>query len=293
MNFHIDCINTMKYLVNVFTIFILAVAVISCDDNSSNSNSDLLTTQPQIPSAQTLKPDLSPIVSSNSQGKSVSTLAIGQNFIEARQRGAVIGSFLGLNVAFPASLVGAASSTTPEMISPGVWEWNYMHENPLTSGNVESNLVATINADSGNVKWELQLDANGTLIEFQDFQILTGTSTLDGTSGQWNINAFSPETGNQNVATSSTWSIDTDSLLTLHSTIKLEFSPLTGDEFSFSQQDTLTTLTFTDVSESATTQISWNPATTSGKLITPGFNSGEPACWNENKEDIACSEIGL
>lgn len=283
----------MKYLSNIFILFVLVGVVTTCDDNSSNSNSDLLTTQPQIPPAQTLKPDLSPIVTTSSQGKTVSTLAIGQNFIEARQRGAVIGSFLGLNVAFPASLVGAASSTTPEMTSPGVWEWNFMHENPLTSGNVESNLVATINADSGNVNWVLQLDANGTLIEFQDFQILTGTSTLDGTSGQWDINTFSPETNNQNVATTNSWSIDTDSLLTLNSTIKLDFSPLNGDEFAFSQQDTLTTLTFTDVSESATTQIAWIPVTSAGKIIAPGFNNGEPACWDENKEDIACSEIGL
>lgn len=284
----------MKYFAHILCIITISLAVFSCD-NSENANSDILTTQPEIPPNRTLQPDFTPIISSGSREKlnTANTEAVGQNFIEAKQRGAVIGSFLGLNVAFPAALVGAASSTTPEMTSPGVWEWNFMRKNPLTNGNVESNLIATIDADNGSVAWQLLLDATGAVVEFQDFEILTGSSTLDGTSGQWDINAFTPETGNENLATTNTWSIDVDSLLTLNSTIELDFSPLKDDEFSFTQQDTLNTLTFTDSSEGETTEITWKMATTAGQLVAPNFNNGEPACWDANKEDVDCSEVGL
>ena len=283
----------MKRTVHLFSILLLSYMLFSCDNNN-NSNNDLLTTEPDIPAAQTIQPDLSPIVSfNNNQEKLNPTNAIGQNFIEARQRAAIIGSFLGLNAAFPASLIGAASSTDAEMTSPGVWEWNFMYRNPLTNGNVESNLIATIDADSGSVSWQLLLDANSTLIEFQDFEILNGISTVDGSAGQWDINVFSPETGNENVATTSEWSFNTDSLLTLTSTIQLEFSPLSGDEFSFEQQDSTSTLTFTDSSEARTTQITWKTADSAGQLIAPNFNNGETACWDANKEDIACDAIGF
>ena len=282
----------MKNLVSILSL--LVIIITACDDNTGVSEQEI--DQPQLPPLSTLAPDISGItgdeVTSSANGEFENVQA-GNNFRAARQRGSVIGSFLGANVAFPASLIAAAGSTEPEQVEENVWVWSFEQENPLTNGMLESELTATADMLSGSVDWELLLSSSGSFIGFEDFSILTGTSNLDGTSGTWDISIMAPQSGEQSLATTNEWLLESDSTFTLNSTIALENSPLKDDTFEYVVEESTKELLFNDQSESTTVQITWKPATVEGQLVAPNYNNGEPACWDAQKEDVNCDLVSL
>jgi len=282
----------MKKLVSILVL--LTIVAIGCDDNTGVNEQEVQ--QPEIPPVSTLAPDLSGITGSgtaSSANSEVANLQAGDNFEAARQRAGVIGSFLGANVGFSASLIATAGSTKPEQVEENVWVWSFEHENPLTNGTLQSELTATVEILSSSVEWELLLNSSGTLIELEDFNILNGTSNLDGTNGTWDISVLAPKSGEQSLATKNEWVLDSDSTFTLNSTIALENSPLKDDSFEYVVEETTKELLFNDQSESTTVQIIWNPATGEGQLTAPNYNSGEPACWDSQKEDVDCELVRL
>jgi len=274
-------------------LIILGLAIYACDDNPGADDTDLV--QPEIPPVQTLNPDLSELTGNSEQKNKnrADSLEAGDNFKRARQQGGKIATFLGANVAFPASLLTGAASTEPQQTEPGTWVWEFTHTNPLTGGTLKSELTAAVEQDSGFVDWQLTLDSEGNLIEFQNFRILGGRSALDGTTGNWDISLFSRQTDEQNLVTSNEWVITRDSLITMVSTIKLEGSPLAEDTFEFIEEDSTKQLQFTDTSENSVVNIAWRPLSGEGRLTDPEFNNGEPACWSANKENISCELAGF
>jgi hypothetical protein len=47
-------------------------------------------------------------------------------------------------------------------------------------------------------------------------------------------------------------------------------------------------ITYLDASEQDFMEIYWNAADGSGYLIAPHYNGGVKACWDTNRQDVAC-----
>ena len=61
-----------------------------------------------------------------------------------------------------------------------------------------------------------------------------------------------------------------------------------GDYIDYTYQDSLKTAIYYDNSENEQTKIQFNVDTKAGYIISPDFNNGNKACWDENLQDVAC-----
>ncbi|MFW6157625.1 MAG: hypothetical protein ACOC4S_02160, partial [Balneolaceae bacterium] len=161
----------------------------------------------------------------------------------------------------------------------GVFVWEYSYE--LEGETVDIRLTADPNSEETEAYWTLSV----TNDEFDSAVLLDGTTSYDGTGGEWHLYDITGESGSTDQPVLSlSWSVDGEENLTSEFTLHGAES---GQEVVIGYEEDGDERWFTVDSEEDQIEIYWNEETREGYFQ----RSGETMrCWDSNLEETACEE---
>lgn len=260
-------------LLKTFCALFLTIGLfVSCSDTNS-TNPDEIT--PVIPSAQSMTIDLSEFDDSNAKAKAAS------NFNAALFRAGVAKLIIDANLLIPKTLINAAQNAESETVAEGEYQWRYTAENQEDDFSV----LLTAKVDSeGEVEWNFFVTTSATDPALNNFLFFTGKAEFDGTEGEWK---YYDAQENEPVSEIE-WDIDNDGSIELNFLVLSDRNGNEGAEIDYEFNGTTKTLVYVDGSNGDTTTIEFNSETNAGFIISPNYNEGVKACWDESFEDTPC-----
>ncbi|HGE69232.1 TPA: hypothetical protein ENX78_00255 [Candidatus Poribacteria bacterium] len=261
-------------------IFVLIVSLafstfVGCGSDNDNGDN---ATPPALPPDSSMSMDLTAFgggkmaPSSQAPGKNFSNAAVRVLLLDT----AIIVAFLPATVVFK-----AAKSVEPVKQDDGSWLWSY--KTVFLGQNYEANLTASLEPDK--VIWTMKVTNPAFKPPLKDFQWYVGESALNNSYGNWRF--FDHTTPNEaNEIARIDWTVKSLTKGELIFSSEDKKSQIYGDKVTYSLDGTTALITYFDASENMTAEVTWDTATTAGGLKVPGYNNGEWAYWDENKQDV-------
>ena len=137
---------------------------------------------PALPPPNSMSIDFSNFLISNKSAGIESTSA-KVNWSYAASTAAVWNIILTVNLVIPVASFQKAMNNTPVYIDNKTWQWNYTVN--VIGASYNARLTGQIG--TSDVKWEMYVSKDG-IDAFDEFLWFSGTSALDGKSGQWILN---------------------------------------------------------------------------------------------------------
>jgi hypothetical protein len=249
----------------------------SKDSNPANSTAE----PPELPPAQSMSFDLSTF-STNSAGKQAVVLS-KNNFANAASRAILINTVVIAALAIPAATLAAALSQQPALEQDGKFHWIYQ---TTTKGfNLEADLAGHIDIQAKRIIWEMFITCNNAGLQLDNFKWYEGFVNLENSEGEWTIYDFTQPDSSVKVATINWIYNNREDAQTIFKNI-YEGAEGYGDTLTYSVDGKDCQIVYVDKSADETAIIAWNSETTAGYLQVPHYNDGQPAYWNEDRNDI-------
>lgn len=231
---------------------------------------------PTIPSLEMAEPDISFFQENQQQGKS--NAGDAHSFSTARQT-VIGGAFQIMIGSFYGSFLNQASTEDAEF-NDGVWEWSYSSS---FEGMYAEYKTTAEELSNGSVRWAVYWTIDDGERSFEDYKMMEGTVTEDGSEGDWTFNSLNSETNQETPAIISKWKVDSDTEK------KLSIELFSGDdgktEIDYEQDGSVYTMIFSSSSQQNDVTVIWNTETGAGSINQEGVKS----CWDSNFQDVACS----
>lgn len=272
----------MKFykLLQYTLIILLAIGFIACSDNGSGTDEGEPPSLPNL--AEYSQPDVSYF---GGFGTKVSTISASPNFQLAQ--GLVLGfsSFTSIGQIYTGFFEGALGENAS--FNDGVWEWSYSY----SFGGSSSEVRLTAEETSTTVNWDLFISFSGDGLDFNNYNLMSGTTQNDGLQGGWTFNTFLD--GSTGIPfLQSNWLVTGDNEQTNEVVIfDDEGTAQVNIDFEENGSEFLLEIDFTDESESDA-EIFWNTDSEIGYVQ----QVDERTCWQgrgQNAVDVSCSDIGL
>lgn len=261
----------------------LLLALTGCDNsNTLDTSKDQA---PKLPPAESMQVDLS-YFHQTGAGKVVDvTVLTGRNFNNAVIRALVINTVVAAVLALPSLTLAAAASQNPQPQDDGKFHWVYTYQD---SGiTLKADLAGWIDVASQESVWEMRVSNSASQPPLEDFLWYVGRAALDRSSGYWEIYEITtPDTSNPVLRID--WTFAAANEVTVDITVVKQGVPENGDRVTYVVDKNQRTIRWLDKSRGATVEISWDVQTGAGYLIAPDFNNGEKACWDAQRNDVAC-----
>lgn len=271
-----------QFLILVFVLH-LAFFLVSCGSDNPTSSDD---TPPEIPPTGTMTIDLSTFFTGGNAPAPTDQLhGSNQNFITALAVVTFVNAFVVLGLSVPVAVTAAALSVEPTLEDDGKFHWVYTQE---VQG---STITAELTADVGPslVHWEMYISGQIGATNYDNFLWYEGDGNGQGTSGFWQFyDASQPNSQVEFVRVDYDYTSETNKTLTFEN--NRQGDPGFGSTINYAVDENTVTMTVFRADQDKTTEISWDRMTGEGYIISPDYNSGEQACWDENQEDVACPE---
>lgn len=164
----------------------------------------------------------------------------------------------------------------------GVWEWKYSYN--FEGQSIEIRLTAE--SITGGYQWAMYWSYNGgSGMSFDNYKVLEGTTSSDGSEGTWTFNALDPTTNDSRPALKNEWTVTSETQKTM--TIKVyDDAGNLSLTIDFKLDGTSNTLTFNSLDTSnGSTTVFWDTDTQTGYVIQDGTKS----CWDSNFANTPCS----
>jgi len=274
--------RTMKnryYLSTVAGLLSCILLIVSCKDDPSSVSEE----PPTVPPASSMKMDFSTL-SNQKDGAQANSQQSVENFGRAVVTGIVLKSIVEVNVAIPRALLTAANNSDAELNENEEWEWSFSRTERDTSFDVR--LLAS-RTEQDSVNWSFYVTNPDLELDNQLF--FDGTTNANGTEGVWAYYSIE-NTGSQEQVSHLNWAINVENDIELRLEVTSDRHGNQGDYIDYTYEDSLKTVVYYDNSEDAETEIQYNVNTKAGYIIAPNYNNGEKACWDENLQDVTCSE---
>lgn len=255
---------------SLVTLLTLAVLFISCSEDN-----DMEGQPPELPPVESLSIDMSELEQQQQPKASIAE----SNFTTAYFSGVVIAAVLEAYLQLPKILLAAADGNSAAYLGDGEWEWVYSASGPSASYGVK---IIAVTSDE-DVEWNFYVSADNGQFSWDDLLLFSGTSTLDGSEGVWNI--YNPV--NSEVVTSASWNVTEESTevnLTVYD--GQQSAPQATIDYTFA--GTTKTLVYANLEDDEQTTIEWDTETLAGFIISTNYNNGEKACWDEELNNTAC-----
>jgi hypothetical protein len=170
----------MRKLISLFLITALATSFWGCEKKKDSA--------PALPPVGTMSIDFSNFATSAKSGNSdrvVKDLAASDktNWALASTVAAFWNVVLGVNLVIPVASFGVAVDQTPVYLDSKKWQWSYNFN--VIGAVYKARLTGEIR--TSDVKWEMYVTKEG-VGAFPELLWYSGTSNLDGKSGQWILN---------------------------------------------------------------------------------------------------------
>ena len=264
-------VNYIKY---VFIASVL-ISLMACGDDSTGPD---LGEAPELPTVlnSEAQPDVS-FFQDNQPKNSAITISETTNYYDAQTRATVNASFFGIGQVY-SSFVMAAQQAEPD-VQDGKWVWSYNY----TYEGQSAEFRLTAEEVSNGYAWEMFLsfdDGQGTSVE--DYKVMEGITSEDGTEGEWTFNTLNPDGGEEIVAFTSTWRVDSDT--EKQNRIEIYDDSGTIETTGLYEQNTpefKMTFTYPDSED----VIEWNTETNEGYIQ----QGSDKKCWDDQFQNVPCS----
>ena len=268
-----------KLQLALLTLLGAAFMVLSCSDDPSSVQEQ----PPELPPASSMEMDFSTFESQ--KAKSQSEVKTIENFSRAVGAALVMKTVVDVNLIIPRALLTAAANADAELNEDGEWEWEYTRT--VDGNDYGVRLVATSVAED-SLNWDCYV--TNTQLGVENRLFFSGTTGEEGTNGTWTYFSLrSPETEQE--VSQLDWAVNGEDDVELRLEVLTDRNGYAGDYIEYTFDGTLKTATYYDESDDETTEIQINIQTNVGYFISPDYNNGQQACWDEDFQDIACSEL--
>ncbi len=254
-------------------VVVLSLYIASCSDNPSSSSEEN-GEAPEIPSLQSVQPDLSYFMNNNPQkAKQAAT-----NFNTAKSMALSLSSITTFGQVYGGFFQGASQGGAE--MKDGSWVWDYTY----SYGGESVSIVLTSRESGGDIIWDMTWSYDGADGSFEDYTVITGRTSKDGNSGSWTFNSLDETGSNEVPLFESTWEKDGDDNLTIETKYYSENS--VAGTYGYSQNGSDFSLSVNDSEEDFDSNIYWNTETMTGYYES----DGEKKCWDSNFQDTTCSD---
>lgn len=199
--------------------------------------------------------------------------AVGQNYVTAAARVAIVTGIVGLNLVVPKAATDAATRVTPT-VENGTFVWS-------TSVDVLGRPVAILlfgTPRSSEVEWRLTTAADGDA----PFTLYTATTSLDGRDGTWTL--FNPNVSGA-VATAD-FEVDATPEITFRVAPGRDGA---GNSVRYEGDGDERTFDFFDAQQDVRSLVRWDQTGRTGSITATDYNGGARACWDAQLNDTPCS----
>ena len=139
-------------------------------------------TPPSLPPANSMTIDFSNFLASQ-KSAGIDVLATKTNWTAAVTTAGFWNLLLTINLIVPVASFKKAMDNTPVYLDNKKWEWKYSVN--LIGATYNARLTGQI--QTSDIKWEMYISKTG-VDPYSEFMWFSGTSALDGKSGQWILN---------------------------------------------------------------------------------------------------------
>lgn len=171
-----------KYLALLLIAATVATAITSCKKDDHGD-------PPVLPTSKSMDIDFENFESSAKGGQEISIPkgVSTDNWGFAAGVAIVWKTIIYSTFAVPVKAFALAVNSNPSYINDNTWEWNYDATITIDNASVTYKARLTGEKTDSNVIWKMYISKEGTA-PFSEFVWFEGTSSLDGTSGQWILN---------------------------------------------------------------------------------------------------------
>jgi hypothetical protein len=261
-----------RFLKKAAMITALSLLVFSCSDNPSSSSEEE-GEAPEIPSLQSVQPDLSYFLNNNPQKANQTTT----NFNTAKTMALSLSSINSFAQIYGGFFQSASQEGAD--FKDGAWVWDYTY----SYGGESVSIVLSSRESGGDILWDMTWSYQGPEQSFDDYTVITGRTSKDGNRGSWTFNSLDADNSEEIPLLESTWEKDGESKITIETNYYSENS-LIGT-YSYNQDGSEFSLSVDDVEEDFDSIVNWNTETMTGYYES----DGEKKCWDSNFQDTACS----
>ncbi len=184
------------------------------------------------------------------------------------------------NLVLPYLLTAATLNANPESDGDG-WTWT------VSGVDVAQNdFSLSLRAEPTNGGFDWTMTVSGTAGEdtYDDFVLYTASSNANGSVGAWSL--YLPQSGVRTNVLNANFTKPSASEASLEFSVPSGSNA--GDSVIYTAAGSARTFTYTDVSDSKTTFVSWDAVTKAGYIKADDYNGGIEACWDSNFDNTTC-----
>ena len=267
------------YLPAIASILSVLFLIVSCKDDPSSVTEE----PPTVPPATSMEISFSALESNKEMNRAKQKSA--ENFTRAALTALVMKGIVELNLVIPRTLLAAANNTEAALNQNEEWEWSFSKTARDTTYEVR--LLAS-RTEQDSVDWSFYITNPNLDLDEQLF--FDGTTNTEGTSGVWGYYSLQ-NTSSQEQVSRLNWTVNASDDIELRLEVISDRYDNQGDYIDYMYKDSLKTAVYYDRSDDQQTEIQFNVNTRAGYIIAPNYNNGEKACWDENLQNIPCSEL--
>ena len=264
-----------KYL--LFTVLIMGL--VACGDDSTGPSPEEAPELPKVQNEQA-QPDGSFFENNQPKLANYDVQAETSNYYEARQ----VALFQGMSsFAFASAYSGflmAAPGEDP-VFEDGLWVWEYSY----SYENENVSLKLTAEEVTGGYSWAMYWsydDGQGN--SFEDYKMMEGTVSEDGSEGNWQFNSLDTDTNQEVLAYTSEWKVT--SYTEKNMTVRFYDAGTVTMTTTYDEDNPEHQWVFSYQNEPDVT-LYWNSDTNVG-FIEDGDGK---RCWDENFQDAPNSQL--
>jgi len=205
----------------------------------------------------------------------------GANFSNAAVRVLVLDVAVIVALAPSVAVFKGASTAVPVEQDDGSWIWSY--DTIFLGSDFEADLTGSL--EGPKTAWSMKVTSDAFAEPLEDFEWYTGEVALNNDSGSWRFFDYkTPDEANELGVIE--WSIQSEGKNEITFTRTDTRSPDVDDILTYSVEGTTAAISFYDASEGITAEITWDLVTIEGSIQVPGYNNGERAFWDADKQDV-------
>ncbi len=209
-------------------------------------------------------------------------LAAGPHFLNAAGRYGVVSVVVGANLVIPAAVTAAATKAEPT-VEDGTWIW----ERTTTIQNADVTFRLEGTPAGREVDWRMRIASvdGGTGAVGEDYDLYTATTSLDGTTGSWDLFYLIDEVPTRVLTADYEVRTEADREVTFRIPDGREAA---GSSVRYQVDGDTKIFDWTAQPGDLRTHVEWDAATRIGFIEADDYNGGVRSCWNENLDNAAC-----
>jgi hypothetical protein len=268
-----------KYLKHIL-VAVLFLGMMGCSDDSTGPDPGEAPELPEI-QREAIQPDLSFFEQNvgTKVGTASSETGDNNNYTEAQQFAMQYGGIYMMGQTYAGFLTGAQG--VDPTFEDGKWVWTYT----FTYEGQSVEMKITAEEVAAGWKWAMFWsydDGQGN--SFEDYKVIEGTTSKDGSEGNWSFNTLDPDTDQEVLAYEYDWTITSDTEKSLIAKIYDSGSLSMTANYDENAPEHKLTFSGTNADQENIT-IFWNTDTKTG-YIEQGTTK---KCWDSNFASVPCS----